>query len=161
MYDIAGNQEKALALMCLLLSQVAAEKEQSGSQRERYTHQAEELHLRYSSNGYKCSNAAVMNFNLLRGLITFFDNFHYKQYVQAMEILRDLRIVPFSASEVDDRTNNFKNLIPEVKHLVPDVLLAAMTVLVEQYQSYKNKTVNKKFEEATLKVRMLLRTNYP
>lgn len=152
-YDLADNQEEVLTLLSVLLAQVVSQQTKPGSQRERLHHMAEEIAGRYASNGYKCTAPIVQTFNTLRQIMVFFDLYYSKQYVPAMEVLRDTRLVPLNKLEVDDRVANFRRLAPEVTQNLPDVLLAVMTILYEQYKHIKNNVASSKFEESTLKVR--------
>ena len=47
MYDIAGNHDKVLSIMCMLLAQVVSQKGEPGSLRSRLHETATEISLRY------------------------------------------------------------------------------------------------------------------
>lgn len=47
MFDLAGNHDKVLSLMCILLAQVVSQKSTSGSLRSRLYTTATEISLRY------------------------------------------------------------------------------------------------------------------
>lgn len=153
LYDLADNQEEVLILMSVLLSQVVNQELRPGSQRERLGHLAQEYTTRYSSSGYKCSAPVVSTFKTLRDQMFFFDQFHSKQYELAKETLMNLKLIPLNMNEVSERVVSFKRLSPEVCKIIPDLLLAAMTILFEQYKNLKNAVVNvTKFDDSNLKV---------
>lgn len=61
----------------------------------------------------------------------------------------NLQLVPLSLNEVDERVANFKRLSAEVCKIVPDILLAAMNMLFEQYKCLKNNSMMvSKFEDS-------------
>lgn len=55
----------------------------------------------------------------------------------ALKTLIDLQLVPLRSEELDERVSNFKKLNVDVCKVLPDVLLATMNVLYEQYQKIK------------------------
>lgn len=65
-------------------------------------------------------------------------------------------MIPLNAPELEERVNSFNRLNVDVKKVVPDVLLATMNVLFEQYQkikgnefvpsAYQDTNVNKQLE---------------
>lgn len=69
----------------------------------------------------------------------------------------NLRLIPLAINEVDERVANFKRLAPEVCKIVPDILLATMNMLYEQYKHLKSNTsmINKFEDSAFLRVRIL------
>jgi nuclear pore complex protein Nup93 len=50
MYDLSGNHEKVLSLMCVLLAQIVSQKNTPGSLRSRLQATATEISLRYVNN---------------------------------------------------------------------------------------------------------------
>lgn len=158
LYDLADNQEEVLSLLSVLLAQVVNQPSKPGSQRERLQSLAQDITTRYSSNGYKCTAPVVSTFSILREQMKFFDQFHNHQYVLAMETLMQTKLLPFTMNEVSEKVTAFKRLSPEVCKVIPDMLLAAMTILYEQYTHLKNSSANMgKFDDSTfLKVRTII-----
>lgn len=137
LYDIANMQEEVLRLMCGMLSRVAHLENEAGSLRNRLQEKAVLFGERYSREGYKTSSSMVNSFIKLKDLLTFFDQYHAKQYPQAMKTLNELQIVPLRSEDVDDRVKNFKSLNADVCKVMPDILLATMNMLFAQYQKIK------------------------
>ncbi|GLV42360.1 Nucleoporin 93kD-1 [Carabus blaptoides fortunei] len=149
LYDLADNQEEVLSILCTLLSQVVHLRTKSGSLRERLQVTCHELNQRYTNSGFKCTAPVASSFVILRDLMIFFDQYHARQFVLAMETLMNLRLIPLAINEVDERVANFKRLAPEVCKIVPDILLATMNMLYEQYKHLKSNTsMINKFEDS-------------
>lgn len=110
---------------------------QDGSLRNRIHSRVRELYSRYSSEGFKCPPNIVASFTALKDLLVFFDHYHAKKYTMALKTLTDLQLVPLRIEELDERVSNFKKLNVDVCKVLPDVLLATMNVLFEQYQKIK------------------------
>lgn len=157
MFDLADNQEEVLSLLSVLLAQVVNQPSKPGSQRERLQSLAHDINARYVSNGFKCTAPVVSTFNILRDQMKFFDLFHSHQYSLAMETLQKVRLLPLSMSEVSEKVTAFKRLSPEICKVIPDMLLAAMTILYEQYTHLKNSSANlSKIDDSTfLKVNFI------
>ncbi|KRT79461.1 hypothetical protein AMK59_8427, partial [Oryctes borbonicus] len=137
LYDIANNQPEVLSLFCTLLSQVVHLPPQEGSLRNRIHSRVRELYSRYCSDGFKCPPNIVASFTALKDLLVFFDHYHAKQYMMALKNLIDLQLVPLRVEDLDERVSNFKKLNVDVCKVLPDVLLATMNILYEQYQKIK------------------------
>lgn len=148
------EQEEVVSILCTLLSQVVQLQTQPGSLRERLLPKAQEIADRYSREGYKCLSNTVLSFTILKDLLSFFDHYHSKQYSLALKILDELRIIPLRSSELDEYVTNFKRLNLDVRPIIPDVLLATMNMLFDQYQKLKgNEFVRVSFQDpATQKV---------
>lgn len=80
-------QEEVLRLMCGMLSRVAHLENEAGSLRNRLQEKAVLFGERYSREGYKTSSSMVNSFIKLKDLLTFFDQYHAKQYPQAMKVI--------------------------------------------------------------------------
>ena len=48
-----------------------------------------------------------------------------------------MQLVPLQSNELDERVSAFKKLNPEICKVIPDVLLATMSILFDQYQQIK------------------------
>lgn len=140
LYDIANNQDEVLKLLCSMLSRVAHLEVEPGSLRNRLQERAVLFAERFSREGYKSNVNMVSSFLKLKDLLVFFDQYHTKQYPQALKTLSDLQLVPLRLQEVDERVKTFKNYNADVCKVIPDVLLAAMNMLFAQYQKVKGNT---------------------
>lgn len=92
MYDLAGNHDKVLNLMCMLLAQVVSQKDTPGSLRSRLQTAATEISLRYQGIAIQASAELVAAFYTLRDLMVFFDQFHNEQFQSALRVSRFKRI---------------------------------------------------------------------
>lgn len=137
LFDIANNQEEVLKLICSILSRTVHLQNEADSLRSKIQDKANHYAERYLREGYKTTSHIVNSFLKLKDLLVFFDQYHIKNYSQALRTLDDIELVPLRPDDVDDRVKNFKNLHQDVCKVVPDVLLAAMNMLFAQYQKIK------------------------
>ena len=54
-----------------------------------------------------------------------------------LQSLRDLKLLPFDADEVEAKLANFRQLSDEIRHNLSDILLAAMNLLYGGYKEAK------------------------
>lgn len=87
-------QEEVLRLLCGMLSRVAHLESEPGLLRNRLQEKAVLFGDRYSREGYRTSSSMVNSFVRLKDLLTFFDQYHAKQYPQAMKVLL-LRVIGY------------------------------------------------------------------
>ncbi|XP_059162487.1 nuclear pore complex protein Nup93-like [Physella acuta] len=138
LYDLAKDHEKALTLMNKLLSQVVALAPSPLSTRERLQTIAVNMAERYSSLGHEATQMTTKTFYLLLDLLTFFDYCHAGAINDALKVMQGIQILPFSTDEVDHRVSNFKHYSDEVRRCLPDLLLATMNILLNQYNTTRN-----------------------
>ncbi|KOC66137.1 Nuclear pore complex protein Nup93 [Habropoda laboriosa] len=138
MYDLAGNHEKVLSLMCTLLAQVVSQTVSQGSLRSRLQVTATEISTRYQNIEIQAPSELVSAFYTLRHLMVFFDQFHNEQYQSALRTIAESKLLPLHIKEVDERVNALRRVPPEVAGTLADVLLATMTILYRQYQKLKS-----------------------
>ncbi|OAD54318.1 Nuclear pore complex protein Nup93 [Eufriesea mexicana] len=138
MYDLAGNHEKVLSLMCTLLAQVVNRKVSPGSLRSRLQVSATEISTRYQNIEIQAPSELVSAFYTLRHLMVFFDQFHNEQYQSALRTIAESKLLPLHIKEVDERVNALRRVPPEVASTLADVLLATMTILYRQYQKLRS-----------------------
>ncbi|XP_014473557.1 PREDICTED: nuclear pore complex protein Nup93-like [Dinoponera quadriceps] len=138
MYDLAGNQEKVLSLMCTLLTQVVSQRGVPGSLRTRLQTTAMDISTRYKDAAIQAPSEVVSSFYTLRDLMVFFDQFHNEQYQSALRTIADSKMLPLQVKEVDERVNALRRVSPEVAGTLADVLLATMTILYRQYQKLRS-----------------------
>ncbi|XP_029042677.1 nuclear pore complex protein Nup93-like [Osmia bicornis bicornis] len=135
MYDLAGNHEKVLSLMCTLLAQVVSQKASPGTLRDRLQVTATDISNRYKNIE---KQAPVSAFDTLVPLMVFFDQFHNEQYQSALRTIAEIKLLPLHVKEVDERVNALRHVSPEVAGTLADVLLATMTILYRQYQKLRS-----------------------
>nr|XP_053627918.1 LOW QUALITY PROTEIN: nuclear pore complex protein Nup93-like [Cherax quadricarinatus] len=135
LYDLAKNHEKVVSLLNQLLSQVVHQTEGgSGSQRGRVVELATAVALRFKTHGHKThpNNAATLH--LLLDLTTFFDLYHKERFMDALEVLKKLRIIALRRDEVETRVAGVTAQGSEIRSVLPHVLLAAMTTTHRLYR---------------------------
>lgn len=138
MYDLSGNHEKVLTLMCTLLAQVVSQKSTTGSLRSRLQIMANEISLRYQGIPIQVPAELIAGFYTLRDLMVFFDQFHNDQHQTALRTISDSKLLPLQIKEVDERVTALRRVSPEVAGALSDVLLATMTILYRQYQKMRS-----------------------
>lgn len=137
--------------MCTLLSQVVQIPLQPNSLRERLQKKSEEIAERYGREGYRCSAQIATSFRILRVLLDFFDYYHSKQFTLALKVIIDSHLVPLHASQLDECVSSFKNYSVEVWNVYPDILLAVMNILFDQYQKIKGKEfIPQRYQDSAL-----------
>ncbi|KAK3777041.1 hypothetical protein RRG08_008893 [Elysia crispata] len=137
LYDLSQNHEKALSLMNKLLSQVVAVAPAPQSTRDRLSSMAISMAERYNSVGHEATQVTTKTFHLLLDLITFFDLCHTGSMDKAIEVMQDIKLLPFKPAEVDLRVSSFKNYSDEIRRCLPDLLLATMNILLSKYQQLR------------------------
>ncbi|KAG6798255.1 nuclear pore complex protein Nup93 [Apis mellifera caucasica] len=138
MYDLAGNHEKVLSLMCTLLAQVVNQRASPGSFRSRLQVTATEISGRYQNIEIQAPSELVSAFYTLRHLMVFFDQFYNEQYQSALRTIAESKLLPLHIKEVDERVNALRRVPAEVTGTLADVLLATMTILYRQYQKLRS-----------------------
>jgi len=138
LYDLAKNQEKALAIMNKLLSQVVAMAASPQSSRDRLATLAVSMAERYQSSGHEATPVTTRTFLLLLDLVTFFDLCHSGNVNKALEVMQGIKLLPFAAEEVEHRVNSFKHYSDEIRRCLPDILLASMNILLSKFNNIRN-----------------------
>ncbi|XP_012265471.2 nuclear pore complex protein Nup93-like [Athalia rosae] len=138
MYDLAGNHERVLSLMCSLLAQVVSQQGSPGSLRSRLQATANDLSLRYEGTTIQASSESIATFYTLRDLMVFFDQFHSSQHQNALRTIADSNLLPLHVREVDERVTGLRRISSEVTGILADVLLATMTILYQLYQKLRS-----------------------
>ncbi|XP_046606302.1 nuclear pore complex protein Nup93-like isoform X1 [Neodiprion virginianus] len=138
MYDLAGNHEKVLSLMCSLLAQVVSQKSTPGSLRSRLQDTANDISFRYQGTAIQAPAESVAAFYTLRDLMVFFDQFHSEQHQNALRTIADSGLLPLHVREVDERVTALRRVSAEITGALADVLLATMTILYKLYQKLRS-----------------------
>lgn len=94
--------------MSILLSQVVHQPSKKGSLRERLHLKAIEYYERYRGHEIRCDASIWSTFTTLFDLLTFFNDFHEKNYQSALETLRKIMLVPLRMEDLESCVNNFK-----------------------------------------------------
>jgi hypothetical protein len=80
------NHEKVLGLMTSVMSKVALQDNYPGSTRTHLQELADSITSRYNLQQISISSDTASAFSLLRKLFTFFNQYHAKEYHQALEV---------------------------------------------------------------------------
>ncbi|KAF0314261.1 Nuclear pore complex protein Nup93 [Amphibalanus amphitrite] len=127
LYDLADKHDKVLELLNRLLSQLVSSTDTA--RRERLQGTAIGIARRFKEHGHRGSAESAGTLYLLLDLMSFFDLYRLRRIDEALEVLRRLRLVPLQQNELEMRLAEFGRLQEEVRRCMPDVLLAAMTLL--------------------------------
>jgi len=140
LYDIGNHHEKVISLSTKLLAQVAPEPNVIESRRDRLQRQAVEIARRYRLFGTNASKEAAAGFFLLLDIMTFFDAFHSRLNDVAMDVISKIKIIPLIQNDVDMMVASFRLLPDEIRRIIPDILVATMTLLHSKYKSVKSES---------------------
>lgn len=138
LYDLAKKHDKVLELLNKLLSQVVSQANSTQSSRDRLRSLAVSIASRYKSLGSDGNLLNGSTFFLLLDLLTFFDCFHEGKMDEAFTVLKQLQLLPLTADAVENKVMAFRHYSDEVRRCLPDILLAAMNILHNQYKNAKN-----------------------
>jgi len=138
LYDLISNYEKVLELLNPMIGSVVAERKAEGSNREKVENLALFVAERYFSIRSQLPHQASSTFFLLIDLMTFFDYYHDRQNNDALQTIKKLGIVPFKMSETEQKVNLFNQYDEEVRRNIPDILLATMNIVYNQYKQIKS-----------------------
>jgi nuclear pore complex protein Nup93 len=81
------NHEKVLGLMTSMMSQVVHQVNRPGSLRSRLQELADIITSQYRGQQINGSPDTASTFFLLRDLLVFFDQYHAREYHQALEVI--------------------------------------------------------------------------
>lgn len=137
LFFIAGQLEKALRLLCSLLTQVVHQPGRQGSMREQLSAMVERMNLALGRRKLNVDEHVVAAYQLLAQLLKFFDFYHAGESRLAAEVLAKHRIIPSSCNEVDNCVASIKQVGSDIVKVLPDVLLAAMDLIHAEYQELK------------------------
>lgn len=137
LFLIAGQLEKALRLLCSLLTQVVHQPGRQGSMREQLSATVERMNLALGRRKQDLDEHVVATYQLLAQLLKFFDFYHAGESRLAAEVLAKHRIIPSNCHEVDNCVASLKQVGSDIVKVMPDVLLAAMDLIYAEYQELK------------------------
>lgn len=135
LYDLAKNHNKVLEILNRLLSQVASSPCVPHTDRDRLQSLAVHIAERYRSHPHIASGRMSHTFFLLLDIMQFFDNYHAKRWGEALDVMKQLRLLPLQPGEtVEQKVTAFQAYDDEVRQCFPDVLLATMSILYNEYK---------------------------
>lgn len=137
LFDLAKNHDKALEILNKLLSQVISTSSGLQSPRDRLQAMAFDLAQRYRTLGHTASQSRISTFYLLLDLMQFFDLYHAGQLDTALDVMQKLKLVPLRNDSVEERVAAFRQYNDEIRRNFPDVLLATMNILYENYRKIR------------------------
>ncbi|MDE5061019.1 nuclear pore complex Nup93/Nic96 family protein [Wolbachia endosymbiont of Drosophila nikananu] len=137
LYYIAGQLDKALSLVCSLLSQVVHQPPRPCSMRERLSYVIQSLDAALVERKTDVRAHVLITYTTLSRLMEFFDLVNAGETRLASEILANHRLVPSNSTEVDECVTNLKRMGPEIIKVMPDVILAAMNIVYAEYMEQR------------------------
>ncbi|KAJ8961169.1 hypothetical protein NQ318_008850 [Aromia moschata] len=132
------DQESVLRFMCEMLSKVAHLENQPDSFRNRLQEKAISIDGQYIANGYNKHHTTYVSFTKAKDLLTFFDQYRARRYLEALTILAELQIVPLKLEDLERQVRSFPMLSGDLVRVIPHLLLATMTMLMSQCTKIKH-----------------------
>ncbi|XP_030374032.1 nuclear pore complex protein Nup93-1 [Scaptodrosophila lebanonensis] len=133
LYDIAGKYNEALKQISILLAQTVAQPPAEGTLRARLSVEVEQLDKRLTDVEPKVH----ATYELLKNLLHFFDKYHERKPLEALELLKRTQLIPNNCEEVDSCVANIKLLSGEVIKVLPDVMVATLEIGHTLYKNLK------------------------
>lgn len=149
LYDLAKKHARVVELLNKLLSQVISAQPIQESNRDRFQRQAVNIARRYKSLGVSGGKESTATLFLLLDLATYFDLYHAGRLSDALDTLERVKIVPLKQGDIDYLVSGFRLLDDSVRRNIPDILLATMTILHNQFKEHP-------FQEIRDKARCLI-----
>ncbi|XP_017099582.1 nuclear pore complex protein Nup93-1 [Drosophila bipectinata] len=137
LYFIAGQLDKALRLACSLISQVVHQPQRPGSLRDRLCDIIITLDSLLAVRKTDLESHILTTYSMLTQLMRFFDLVHAGQPRLASDVLAKNRLIPANSAEVDECVGNLKRMGPDIIRVLPDVMLAAMDIIYDEYVKTK------------------------
>jgi len=138
LHDLTGNHDQAITLLNRLLCCVVSKVDSVHPDRLRLKTLALNIAERYKALSVEMSHKLLSTFHLLLDLMTFFDLYHANKIEQALDIVRELQMLPTSSEQVQAKVDAFKLYADEVRQNVADLLLAVMNLLTRQCNQQQN-----------------------
>lgn len=70
--------------------------------------------------------------------MTFFSYYNRNHFIDALDTIEKLQVIPLKISEVDSKVQEFITLTEDIKKNIPTILLATMTILQSQYKEVRS-----------------------
>ncbi|GIY44503.1 nuclear pore complex protein Nup93 [Caerostris extrusa] len=113
LYDLAKKHDKVIEILNKLLSQVVPQMNVVGSNRQRLENVALNIAERYKMQGHTANPETTAAFFLLLELMSFFNYYHNNQYVDALDTIKELKLLPFENQEVEQKVTAFSTYSEE------------------------------------------------
>ncbi|XP_076809690.1 nuclear pore complex protein Nup93-like [Clavelina lepadiformis] len=138
LHDLCGNHDQTLTLLNRLLSMVISSSDDSHPDRSRLKHLSLSIAERYRNHSVETSQLLRSTFHLLLDLVSFFDLYHANRVEQALDVMRELQILPSSTEQVHSKVTAFKLYSDDIRQNIANILLATMNLLVRQCKVQQN-----------------------
>lgn len=144
LYDSTSRHAKVLEILNKSLSEVLPGKRSDKSERDRIEELALKIANRYCEGEISTPRELSGTFYLLLDLMTFFNYYYSEQYVEGLDTIQKLKLLPMSPSEVEVKSREFNNYPVEIRRNISDILLATMSMLHYTYKEQPDVEIRKK-----------------
>jgi len=132
LYELAADHAQATALLNRLLAQVVSlPPSGAGAERERVLALGCTVALRHRTHGSSAPAQQDHALATLLDLATVFDLYHSSQYQEALDVVARLQLVALTREEVEPRVRALQGAQPEVREVMPALLVAALTCVCQ------------------------------
>ncbi|KAH8237113.1 hypothetical protein KR038_004267 [Drosophila bunnanda] len=142
LYIIAGQVERAMCLLNSLLSQVIHQIARAGSLRERLAGVITRLDSVLADRNPTVKDQVMLTYRMLSQLMQFYDYYHAGEMRPASAILETNWLIPVHSLDVHNCMSSLETVGPEIKKVLPSVLLAAMEIVYAEYVDLKASDAN-------------------
>ena len=168
LFEIAKNYTKVLNL---LITQLGRTVTQRTSERDRLVTIALSIYQKQQQHNILTTQIRDRNLNItfeqLLALVSFFDLYTSGRYIDALNYIDNLDLLPFDIKTMDKNVETFKLLDQSIKRNISDILVAVMDILYKIYGNLKtssstnfnNKDIGgkeQKLQEIRMKARCLV-----
>merc|ERR1712183_639799 len=98
---------------------------------------------RYQTQAVTTNRDLKLTFHLLLDLCLFFDLYHTEKTEQALQVIKELNILPTNTDQVPNKVEEFKLMSDEIRQNISEILIATMMLLARQCNQQRslNKSV--------------------
>lgn len=144
LYDSISRYGKVLEIMIKLLSDVLPVRRSEKTERDKLENLALKIANRYCEPEIDTPRELAGTFYLLLDLMTFFSYYHSNQYLEALETIQKLKLLPFTLSEVEVKSRDFNKYPEEIRRNISEILLATMNMLHATYKEQGSYEIKQK-----------------
>lgn len=144
LYDSTSRYAKVLEIMIKLLSDVLPVRRAEKAERDKLENLALKIANRYCEPEIDTPRDLAGTFYLLLDLMTFFSYYNSNQFVEALDTIQKLKLLPFSLSEVDIKARDFNKYPEEIRRNISEILLATMNMLYTTYKEQPSSEIKQK-----------------
>jgi len=139
LYDLAGNHDQTLRILCQVLGQHLNKPPLPDSPRQRIQRLAISYAERFQNHPPKALKdpGLLATFYVLVDFMTFFDTVHAKQVDASLSIIQRLKVIPMEKGDVEKCKADFHTFSDEIRVNIPNLIVAAMEIIHMKYQSIK------------------------